>query len=100
MQQRKLQREQNQQKEKIDFEMKKQNQINDTTKSSESKEIIKDIADFETVLEINRNDRNSLEVSILRVAALWSGMLPRQIIYWSCNATNGRRRSATSTTDR
>ena len=60
--------------------MKNQNQINDTTKS-ESEEIIKDIADFETLLEINRNDRNSLEVSILRVAALWSGTLPRQIIY-------------------
>ena len=80
MQQRKLQREQNQQKEKIDFEMKKQNQINDTTKS-ESEEIIKDIADFETLLEINRNDRNSHEVSILRVAALWSGTLSQQIIY-------------------
>ena len=75
MQQRKLQREQNQQKEKIDFEMKNQNQINDTTKS-ESEEIIKDIADFETLLEINRNDRNSHEVSILRVAALWSGTHP------------------------
>ena len=81
MQQRKLQREQNQKKEKIDFEMKKQNQINDTTKISESEEIIKDIADFETLLEINRNDRNSHEVSILRVAALWSGTLSRQIIY-------------------
>ena len=80
MQQRKLQREQNQQKEKIDFEMKKQNQINDTTKS-ESEEIIKDIADFETLLEINSNDRNSHEVSILRVAALWSGTISRQIIY-------------------
>ena len=71
MQQRKLQREQNQQKEKIDFEMKKQNQINDTTKSSESEEIIKDIADFETLLEMNRNDRNSHKVSILEVATLW-----------------------------
>ena len=70
MQQRKLQREQNQQKEKIDFEMKKQNQINDTTKS-ESEEIIKDIADFETLLEMNRNDRNSHKVSILKVGALW-----------------------------
>ena len=51
--------------------MKKQNQINDTTKSSESEEIIKDIADFETLLEMNRNDRNSHKVSILKVAALW-----------------------------
>ena len=75
MQQRKLQREQNQQKEKIDFEMKKQNQINDTAKrarSSESEEIIKDIADFETLLEKNRNDRNSHKVSILEVASLWA----------------------------
>ena len=70
MQQRKLQREQNQQKEKIDFEMKNQNQINDTNKS-ESEEIIKDIADFETLLEMNRNERNSHEVSILEVSALW-----------------------------
>jgi hypothetical protein len=70
VQQRKLQREQNQQKEKIDFEMKKQNQINDTTKSSESEEIIKDIADFETLLEMNRNDRNSHKVSILEVAII------------------------------
>ena len=81
MQQRKLQREQNQQNEKIDFEMKKLNQINDTTKSSESEEIIKDIADFETLLEMNRNDKNSPEVSILRVAAFWSGTFSRQIIY-------------------
>ena len=51
--------------------MKKLNQINDTTKSSESEEIIKDIADFETLLEMNRNDRNSHKVSILEVAALW-----------------------------
>ena len=51
--------------------MKKQNQIKATTKS-ESEEIIKDIADFETILEIYRNDRNSQdEVSILRVAVLW-----------------------------
>ena len=78
MQQRKLQREQNQQKEKIDFEMKNQNQINDTNKSEE---IIKDIADFETLLEMNRNDKNSPEVSILRVAAFWSGTFSRQIIY-------------------
>ena len=80
MQQRKLQREQNQQKEKIDFEMKNQNQTNGTNKS-ESKEIIKDIADFETLLEMNRNDRNSHQVSILRVAAFWSGTFPPQIIY-------------------
>ena len=80
MQQRKLQREQNQQKEKIDFEMKNQNQINDTNKS-ESEEIIKDIADFETLLEMNRNDKNYPEVSILRVAAFWSGTFSRQIIY-------------------
>ena len=51
--------------------MKKQNQINNTTKISESEEIIKDIADFETLLEKNRNDRNSHKVSILEVATLW-----------------------------
>ena len=51
--------------------MKNQNQINDTTKSSESERIIKDIANFETLLEMNRNDRNSHKVSILEVAALW-----------------------------
>ena len=80
MQQRKVQREQNQQKEKIDFEMKNQNQINDTTKR-ESEEIIKDIADFETLLENNRNERNSHdEVSILRGVSLWSGTLSWQII--------------------
>ena len=57
--------------------MKNQNQINDTNKS-ESEEIIKDIADFETLLEMNRNDKNSPEVSILRVAAFWSGTFSRQ----------------------